>query len=345
MKIISRTTKIKINIDWISFTEKPNANKVTKVTNKGINITEPMEVTSRIRAIEPKEMTLQQFSKEIEQGKTYISGCIRDKSIKKLSADNTENFAFFGLDIDNIENQITIKDMIDKVFSTLQIYPSIAYETFSSNEEHLKFRLLYFFDEPIKEHSKFKDMYDKLKVIYPDCIDKSTSNANRLWYGTDKKVTIFDDIESVNFNTLMDKLNYLVPDIPQISTKKTLNSKATKIYDSNLRFNKSKSKELAKFIINSIDIVEFVRDFGGNVEEHRDYANCSCPFHSCSGKNKTTLRIYKNSNSLYCWSREDCVRGDIISSVMIYKSLDFFNACRFLVDAYGLEVPAELKRV
>ena len=140
--------KITINIDSQGFSQKPG------------EIRDLNFITGRIRAKAPIEVTMEQLCSYIGRGHTFISGCVIDTTIKKLSASNTQNFAFFGLDIDNKGFQITPNQMIDEVKAKLgaDVEPAIYYETFTSTPEHKRFRLLYFFEKPIKTHEEFRTM-------------------------------------------------------------------------------------------------------------------------------------------------------------------------------------------
>ena len=173
------SVKITINIDSQGFKQKPS-------DEKDLNF-----ITGRIRAKASTEVTLEQLCNYIGRGHTFISGCVIDTTIKKLNASNTQNYAFFGLDIDNKGFQVTPKQMIDEVKAKLgaDVEPTIYYETFTSTPEHKRFRLLYFFEKPIATHQDFKTMYNRLKILFPNCIDQATSNANRLWFGTNEPQT------------------------------------------------------------------------------------------------------------------------------------------------------------
>ena len=142
------SVKITINVDTTGFPTKPK-------DEKDLNY-----ITGRIRSKTPVTITIEQLRDLIAKGHTFISGCVVDTTIKKLSAGNTCNYAFFGLDIDNKGFQVTPKMMIDEVKAKLgeDIEPTIYYETFTSTPEQKRFRLLYFFETPIVNHDDFKQI-------------------------------------------------------------------------------------------------------------------------------------------------------------------------------------------
>ncbi|MBP3908586.1 MAG: hypothetical protein J6D33_06630, partial [Turicibacter sp.] len=113
------SVKITINIDSQGFKQKPS-------DEKDLNF-----ITGRIRAKAPMTLTIEQLCDYIGKGHTFISGCVVDTTIKKLSAENTKNYAFFGLDIDNKGFQVTPTQMIDEVKAKLgaDVEPTIYYET------------------------------------------------------------------------------------------------------------------------------------------------------------------------------------------------------------------------
>lgn len=325
--------KITVNIDWIGYTVKPTCDEVVKIT-------------SRIRAIEPKEMNLEEFAAEIKQGKTFISGSIKNKALKKLCADNTKDFAFFGLDIDNKELKLTSKEVIEEVRSKLNIIPFIAYETFSSTQENKRFRLLYLFKTPIKKHEEFADMYKQLKILFPTMIDKSTSNANRLWYATNKEnVFLFKNYTLIDFKDFKKELNKIVPLDKRDSGIKAKNINYTKVTKIDIddvfnciSFYKDKVTEIAEYVIHNIPIENYVTDVGGLLKDHGNYYTCSCPFHG--GDNERGFVIYKNSKSAFCHTH-NCVAGDVINLCKAYENLDYFGAIRSLLNRYSLGIPEE----
>lgn len=333
------SVKITINIDSQGFKQKPS-------DEKDLNF-----ITGRIRAKAPTEVTLEQLCKYIGRGHTFISGCVIDTTIKNLSANNTQNYAFFGLDIDNKGFQVTPTQMIDEVKAKLgaDVEPTIYYETFTSTPEHKRFRLLYFFEKPITNHQDFKAMYNRLKILFPNCIDQATSNANRLWFGTNKPHTVRIN---PNFKLLGEgffkRLEEVIPldkgggiaRKDAISYAKCDLEHVDDVYKY-VWFNNDKNNiyELAEYVKDNVPIVDYVSMMGADLTDHGDYYNCACPFHQ--GDNPTAFVIYKASNSAFCFSKQ-CVAGDVINLCKVFENKTYFEAIKTLLNRFELSVPIHM---
>lgn len=333
------SVKITINIDSQGFKQKPS-------DEKDLNF-----ITGRIRAKAPTEVTLEQLCKYIGQGHTFISGCVIDTTIKKLSANNTQNYAFFGLDIDNKGFQITPTQMIDEVKAKLgaDVEPTIYYETFTSTPEHKRFRLLYFFEKPIATHQDFKTMYNRLKILFPNCIDQATSNANRLWFGTNKPHTVRIN---PNFKLLGEDFFKRLEEVIPLDKKGGIARKEAISYakcdlehvDDVYRYVWFKNDdetiyELAEYIKDNVPIESYVEMMGADLTDHGDYYNCACPFHQ--GDNPTAFVIYKASSSAFCFSKQ-CVAGDVINLCKVFENKTYFEAIKTLLNRFELDVPKHL---
>lgn len=331
--------KIAINIDTTGFNQKPK-------DEKDLNF-----ITGRIRAKAPVTLTIEQLCDYIGKGHTFISGCIVDTTIKKLSAGNTQNYAFFGLDIDNKGFQVTPKAMIDEVKAKLgeEVEPTIYYETFTSTPEHKRFRLLYFFEQPIANHEDFKQMYNRLKILFPNCIDQSTSNANRLWFGTNKPQSVR---VNPNFKLLgVDFFQRLEELIPLDKGGGMARKDGIEYAKCGLEFpedvykyvwfksDEDSIQELSDYIKSHIPIESYVELMGADLVDHGDYLNGCCPFHN--GDNPTAFVVYKGSNSAFCFSQQ-CVAGDVINLCKLFENKSYFEAIKTLLNRFELGIPAHL---
>ena len=333
------SVKITINIDSQGFKQKPS-------DEKDLNF-----ITGRIRAKTSTEVTLEQLCNYIGRGHTFISGCVIDTTIKKLNASNTQNYAFFGLDIDNKGFQVTPTQMIDEVKAKLgaDVEPTIYYETFTSTPEHKRFRLLYFFEKPIATHQDFKTMYNRLKILFPNCIDQATSNANRLWFGTNKPHTVRIN---PNFKLLGEDFFKRLEEVIPLDKKGGIARKESINYakcdlehvDDVYRYVWFKNDdetiyELAEYIKDNIPIDHYVEMMGADLTDHGDYYNCACPFHQ--GDNPTAFVIYKASSSAFCFSKQ-CVAGDVINLCKVFENKTYFEAIKTLLNRFELDVPKHL---
>lgn len=326
---------IRINIDSIGYSTKPDSHQANAITK-------------RIRNSYPVDLSLEQFKDFIAAGHTFISGCVIDPALNSLKASNTSDFAFFGLDIDNKEYSVTPKSMVDEVYSKLGVYPAIYYDTFSSTAQHRKFRLIYVFEKPI-DHDSFKTMYARLKILFPNLIDNSTSNPNRLWFATNKPNTV---LLNVNYSLLGDeffeKLEKIVP-LDSEGNGRGLARKNDIDYSvCNLQnvedvyryvwFKPDKYQELAEYVINNVSIVDYVMMAGAELVDHGDYYSSACPFHG--GDNPTAFVIYKHSKSAFCFSKQ-CVAGDVINLCKVFENKSYFEAIKTLLNRFELGVPED----
>lgn len=331
--------KVTINVDTVGFNQKPK-------DKKDLNF-----ITGRIRAKAPMTLTIEQLCDYIGKGHTFISGCVVDTTIKNLSAENTKNYAFFGLDIDNKGFQVKPKAMINEVKAKLgdDVEPTIYYETFTSTPEHRRFRLLYFFETPIANHEEFKQMYNRLKILFPDCIDQSTSNANRLWFGTNKpqSVRINPHFRLLGAN-FFERLESIVPldkggGIARkegIEYAKCELELTDDVYKYVWFKNDERSiQDLSDYVKTHVPIEAYVELMGADLVDHGDYYNCPCPFHQ--GDNPTAFVIYKASNSAFCFSKQ-CVAGDVINLCKVFENKTYFEAIKTLLNRFELDVPKHL---
>lgn len=325
---------VTINCDYMGYPLKPTKYQVN-------------DITKRIRTSKPRTMSLNEFCDVIARGKTFISGCVVDPSANTLKATNTNNYAFFGLDIDNKEFNIAPSEMIAEVEAKLGIVPTIFYDTFTSTSENRKFRLIYVFEKPIEDYQTFKKMYQQLKILFPNLIDQSTSNPNRLWFATNK-------VSSVRLNPnakllgkdFFEKLNQVVPlekkDIGFAKKKdiKYSNCDLSKVDDiyRYVSFKKESAHELAKFVIDNVSIIDYVKMAGGQLHDFGSYCSCACPFHG--GDNEHGFIIYKHSNSAFCFTK-NCCAGDVINLCKVFENKNYFDAIRTLLNRFNLMVPFE----
>lgn len=326
---------IRINIDSIGYSSKPDAYQANMITK-------------RIRNSYPIEVTLEQFKNAIAEGRTFISGCVIDPTLNSLRATNTSDFAFFGLDIDNKDYKITPKAMVEEVHSKLEIYPAIYYDTFSSTSDNRKFRLIYIFEKPI-DHDSFKKMYARLKILFPNLIDNSTSNPNRLWFATNKpKTVLLNENHTLLGDDFFERLEKIVPldttgDGGGLARKSNVdyavcNLKSIEDVYRYVWFKANNCNELAKYVIDNISVVDYVEMMGAELVDHGDYYSSACPFHG--GDNPHAFVIYKHTKSAFCFSKM-CVAGDVINLCKVFENKSYFEAVKTLLNRFELGVPAD----
>lgn len=194
----------KLKISDRALQNKPDAKEVN-------NFIQP-----ELKKKEHVECTINEFAKCIAEGKAFY---VCDfKEIGEVRESNVNKTWFLGLDIDNkiskiplnMADQKEMKTFIEDVKNDYGFTPIIAYNTFSHDEKECnKFRLLYKFERSVsaKEYKiiyqVFLDKYNK-EIPY---LDNSTKNVNRLWFGTNKKVHVYENYIPISTKFIENALN------------------------------------------------------------------------------------------------------------------------------------------
>lgn len=149
--------------------------------------TEIGNIKIRTQSSEAKVITIRQFAKILEQGQTYSPGVLKDG----LGARYWTQQQVFPVDIDNDNKNfpiLSIKDALN-ICAKEDIKPDLYYESFSSTKEKQKFRLIFIMDKPVYAEQKRIFVTETLLSLFPQA-DNACKNADRIFFGTNKKVTI-----------------------------------------------------------------------------------------------------------------------------------------------------------
>lgn len=132
--------------------------------------------------------SVEQIENEIIRGKTCIPS-----AIKGNPKENWRMQQVFFIDFDNKidEENITIENSnhvsVDKIIDyckSINLLPTIIYNTFSHTEQQHKFRLVYIFEQPIVDIEIAQEiqnyLLEKLKVFNPDT---SKRNLSDMFFG------------------------------------------------------------------------------------------------------------------------------------------------------------------
>lgn len=179
-------TKFLVQIDSKAFTQKPESNDIGGIK-------------TRTQNSQAKYLTTKELATGIEQGKSFSLGILDGG----LGASNWKEQQIFGVDIDNNEKNLPIltpKEAI-QICKDNEILPMLCYKTFSNSEEKPKYRLLFKLNESVKDENKRLLIASTLVALFPQA-DKSCVNADRIFFGTNKKVKILDKI--VSFDKILE---------------------------------------------------------------------------------------------------------------------------------------------
>lgn len=154
--------KHQITVDPTPVTSKPPQENRGKIQSRLINVV---------------DVTIDQFSELISppNSLTWTGGIFKGER-------KTENWlsqSVFGLDFD--KGQITVQEVYDRLIE-YGVTPQLWYETFSSSNSLMKFRVVIFLNEPIDNLTLRQFVAEGLLKLFPEA-DQSCSDAARYYFG------------------------------------------------------------------------------------------------------------------------------------------------------------------
>lgn len=295
---MEQDNKMKVTIDTKSYKEKPLPNENPYITN-------------RLRDTMPVDVKLEDIIKAIENGQTVRPGILKEGC--GGASDWVEQQLFF-VDIDNTNEGIMKLDfdMILDICKKSNLPCCMVYESFSSKPELRKYRIIFKFNEVVKDVSKRNLIVDTLHSLFPQS-DEGTKNGNRYYFGTDKKILYLDNKAEIS---LVDIEEVFRPKIPK--------------YD-DTDIEKLKSDfDFMSFLISEIGQPNFR---GSN---YIKFPKCPiCGHNDC-------FVYYTDTKSFYCYGANGNVGGSIIDYIMYTKKMNIKEAvCYFKADLMGIKVKSE----
>ncbi len=179
-------SRIFVQIDRKAYAQKPEGKEIGGIK-------------SRTQKSEAQNLTIEKFATEIEQGKSFSPGILEGG----LGASNWKEQQIFGVDIDNNGETLPIltpKEAM-KICQDNGVLPALCYKTFSDTEVKPKFRFMFKLNEPLKDKSKRLLVASTLVALFPQA-DKSCVNADRIFFGTNRKVKILD--KTISFDKILE---------------------------------------------------------------------------------------------------------------------------------------------
>lgn len=301
--------KFKALVDRVSYNSKP--------TKPEIGI---IKTRLQIETI-PVECTVEDFCKAYEEGKTVSPGITRGG----CSATNWVEQQLFMVDIDNSEPNVPYIDEIDIINTCkeAEIKPCFIAETFNSTHLHKKYRVGFLCNEVITDNTKREFIMLFLISLFPQA-DVSCKNADRIFFGTDKKIHYIDTDATFSYDSM---LNHIEKDT------------IAKSYV----IEKDLSEIIPKDNINGIDLITEIDRFdfleylkntcSGISHESNSYVMFKkCPI--CGGHDD--LVYYHNSGLFTCFGKYGQQSGNIINFLMLTQNMDKKEAVEyFLYDMLG----------
>ena len=185
--------EVEVLLDEVEHTSKPQgkeAGRITKALPKNkVNVSIP---------------NLAGF---IERGCSFKASVLTSTTKDSFVSSN-----IVALDVDNKESYTTIDEFM-KLTGEAQLKPFMLYETFSSKDEHQRFRVLYRFNRTITDSEEMEKLYNYVWSLFPTVdLDYSVDHSKILYGG--KKVVFHNN--SINE----------VPDLSNVSIVKKTTVKA-----------------------------------------------------------------------------------------------------------------------
>lgn len=268
------------------------------------------KIQNRLKAIPQEKFSINKLIKAIENGNSFY--LCQFKEEKSVSISNVLGTSMLAIDIDNKENIIQLSEAIDMIKSKFNALPVLSYYSFSSTPDFPRFRLIYEFDRFVSAE-EFKKVYQVLILALNkdhEVIDVQASNCNRLWAGSNKGVTTYDN--AIPFNT--DEIISRLPKLPE-RKKAPIIDKDTSSFRYKEYYIKDKEAILHQ-LIEEIDIKDYLEThFGAKIKNNR----CNCVIHG--GTNKSALAVYENT--VHCFT--NCGTMNIISLARKYYGINDFN--------------------
>ena len=291
-----------IHIDTKGYTEKPKEH---------ISIIKP-RLQSKANI---KDLSQREIINFIERGYT-ISPAVMDGNGCK--ADNWQQQQLFMIDIDNDKDGLPLLSVANalEICEKYGLIPSFYYFSFSHSEQKPKYRLCFITKEVITSKSMRAVIVETLVKLFSQS-DSSCKNADRVFYGTNKKAVICDLSATIDIESIM-KLY----EPPQ---EKTINSA---VYSTEL------------------DRLKRDFDFFGYLQQRNGetlFNNSKCAmFKECEiCGHRNDLVYYHDTNTFNCFGANGNKGGTIIDYLIAVEHLSREEAVNRLYELSGITRPSK----
>lgn len=152
-------------------------------------------ISARLDGEEYQRWRLSHLAKDLSVGCTVLPSRHEGKRAPETWAAQQ----LFFIDVDNDchdgHGYLSERDAV-MTSKALRLPLALSYQTFSSERTtddpngRERFRLVFALDEPTRDREEAERLMDVLRCAFPDA-DSSTTQLNRLFYGTDKEVRLW----------------------------------------------------------------------------------------------------------------------------------------------------------
>lgn len=143
-------------------------------------------VSMELDRMRPQTVTPDGLARAISQGRAVLPSV----HAGRRSPDTWEAQQLFFVDVDNERGRaLPFIDAVGRA-SALNLPLLLSYESFSSTEERERYRLVFCFNEPVRDRGEAERIARGLRGTYPER-DRSTTQLNRFFFGTDREVQLW----------------------------------------------------------------------------------------------------------------------------------------------------------
>lgn len=309
---------------------------IVKISNKGYKVKpnkdDMISITWNIKQSRGVEVTIPSLAHYIEKGHSVILADFKERG--NINKDNIQSIELLALDIDDCG--VNMLDMKAIIFKKLGITPVIEYRTFS-DVDLTKFRLIYKLENPIN-HEVYEKLYKAIKWKLGKYIDNQTSNANRIWAGTNKSVQVNSESKDISIKLILDliKNNEKAERRRKVQITREITQGSNETGGKYIKSEyKREIKEMLKENINLKDYIQ--KHFGGNFDS-RGKSTCCLPTHTGDGSGKNLSIKGKMYTCFSC-----CGSGDLFTiAELVYNTNDFSLLCFNIAEEYGIKIDDDM---
>ncbi len=206
--------KFKLHIDKIGYKDKKLAKKEFGIIKNRVQRDSP-----------PVELSLKEVIEKLQEGKA-----VSPTVMKGTKADDFLEQQVFMVDIDNKETDIPILT-VEEALSICEknhLTPAFYYYSFSHTAKLPKFRLVFVMDKVIRDTNIRLMIVQSLISLFEQA-DTSCTNADRVFFGTNKEAIICDLKARITLDTVISSCEKIVKELPCAKIPKTYKSELDKL--------------------------------------------------------------------------------------------------------------------
>ena len=289
-----------IHIDTKGYTEKPKEHiSIIKPRLQGANTI--------------KDIDLETLIKYIQRGYS-ISPAVMDG--KGCKAENWKEQRLFMVDIDNDKSDKPVLSVSNalEICNRYNLPPAFYYYSFSHSEQKEKYRLCFVMNETVTNQALRAVIAQTLVKLFPQS-DTSCTNADRIFYGTNKDVVICD------LSATIDIENVLKLQEPQQQKQvKTSNEELDRLKE-------------------DFDFFRYLQERNGKTV----FNNSKCAmFERCEiCGHKKDLVYYHATKTFNCFGASGNVGGSVIDYIIAVEKTDLKGAIDRLYELSGITRPSK----